>query len=368
MNRNRFYKIIAACIICLFLSSCGFKDIDKRIFVQAIGVDHSGNEEKPFKVTLKLAVPSGSLKEAGTSYTYLSREDSTLAGAIRFLKTHVDKELDFGHTKVLVFDHKILEKDIREALDFFIRRRDIQMISWVAIGDPSAEEVLKVEPKSEMAGSTVLTNLFSGNGVESSYIVSTFLFDTRRKIVESGIEPTIPIIRTNKDRSKLMVNQAYVFTPGKKPVKLTSKHTKIFNLMANRSNKLDIEVKKKDEEFTMSVESAKVKYKIITSPKKPPVLKMKIRVTGIVEESKFKMDPKDLNTYSRLTAQHTKKESLKFLKFLQEENVDPLGFGLRYKATRISNGKRINEWKEMYPNLVFDVTVDAKIRSTGTVE
>ncbi|GIN93987.1 hypothetical protein J6TS1_26100 [Siminovitchia terrae] len=368
MKRKPFLKILAACLICLLLSSCGFKDIDKRIFVQAIGVDHSGNEKKPYKVTLKLAVPSGSLKEAGTKYTYLTREDSTLSGAIRFLKTHVDKEIDFGHTRALIFDEKILAKDMRETLDFFIRRRDIQMISWVAVGDPSAEEVLKVEPKSEMAGSTVLTNLFSGNGVESAYIASTFLFDARRKIAESGIDPTIPIIRTNEDHSKLMVNHSYVFSPHQKPVQLTSMQTKFFSLMANRTNKLDIEVKNKGKNFTMSVDTAKVKYKILTSPNENPVLKMNIFVGGIVEESSFDMTPNELSTYSSIAAKHTKKETLKVLKFLQKENLDPLGFGLRYKATRIQNGKRYKEWQGIYPNMTFDVTVDAKIRSTGTVE
>ena len=70
----------------------------------------------------------------------------------------MDKELDFGHTKMLVFDKKILEKDMKESLDFFIRRRDFQMVSWVAVGKPSAEKVVKVEPDSEMSGSS----LFSG--------------------------------------------------------------------------------------------------------------------------------------------------------------------------------------------------------------
>ncbi|MBD8004384.1 Ger(x)C family spore germination protein [Bacillus norwichensis] len=368
MKRNRFLILAAVCITCFLLSSCGFKDIDKRIFVQAIGVDYSGNEKKPYKVTLKLAVPSGSLKEAGVKYTYLTKEDSTLAGAIRFLKTQVDKELDFGHTRALIFDKKILEKDFKETLDFFIRRRDIQMISWVAVGEPSAEEVLRVKPESEMAGSTVLTNLFSGNGVESAYITSTFLFDARRKMVENGIEPIIPIIRTNKDHSTLIVNHSYVFSPRHEPVKLNPMQTKFFSLMASRINKLDIEVKKKGENFTMSVDSARVKYKIITAPQKKPVLKMKIVIAGIIEESTFDMNPSELDTYSKMTAKKTKQEVLKVLRFLQKEDLDPLGFGLRYKATRIQNGKRYEEWQGIYPNLTFDVSVDAKIRSTGTVE
>lgn len=370
MNPVSLVKAFIVCAAFLFMSSCGFKDIDKRIFIQAIGIDHSGNDETPYRVTLKLVIPSGSLKESGAKYAYLTREDSTLAGAIRFLKTYVDKELDFGHTKTIVFGEKVLEMDLRDSMDFFFRRRDIQMISWVAVGKPSAEKVIKMEPESEMSGSSVFSNLFSSSGVESAYIVSTYLFDARRKIAENGIDPILPIIRTNKDSTKLMVNRSYIFTTDKKSVELDSKQTKFFNLIANRTDKMDIEVKNmsRDKEFTMSVDSAKAKYKIITSPGKPPILKMKIVVAGIVEESKFVMSPSHLDTYSMLTANRTKKEILKVLKHFQKENVDPLGFGLHYKATRINNGKRIKEWQDIYPKLTFDITVDAKIRSTGTIE
>ena len=102
--------------------------------------------------------------------------------------------------------------------------------------------------------------------------------------------------------------------------------TKLFSLMANRTEKMDIEVKNKNKDFTVSVDRAKVKFKIITSPNKPPVLKMNMMINGIVEESTFEMSPAQLDTYGKVTAKHTKKEALKFLKHLQKENTDPLGF------------------------------------------
>lgn len=367
--KRQIFKIFLGLAACLFLSSCGFKDIDKRIFVQAIGIDHSDNEKEPYKVILKLAVPSGSLKESGTKYAYISKEGSSLSEAIRFLKSHTDKELDFGHAKVIVLGDSILEHNLHDVLDFFFRRRDIQMISWVAVGKPSAEKVLKVHPETEMSGTFALSNFFSDNGVESPYIVSSFLFDARRKIVESGLDPILPIIQTKGNKHKLMVNQSVVFSGVKntKTLQLSAVQTKYYNLLANNIEKMDIKVGKGQKEFTFSVDNAKVKYKIITSGKKP-VLKMDILVGGIIEESKFDMSPKDLNKYSRRAAKHTKKEALKLLTLFQDKDVDPLGFGLRYKATRLSNGKRIEEWKNLYPDLTFDVSVDAKIMSTGTIE
>ncbi|KRG12383.1 Ger(x)C family spore germination protein [Lederbergia galactosidilytica] len=351
-----------------FLSSCGFKDIDKRIFVQGIAIDYTGNEEKPYRVTLKLAIPTGSLKEAsGNKYGYLSREDSSLAGAIRFLKTHADKEPDFGHSQIILLGEKLLDHNIEDVMDFIFRRRDIQMIAWVAVGQPTAEDVLKTEPVSEMAASNLLTNLFSRNGVESAYTVSTFLFELRRGLFEPGIDPVLPVIQTNKKKTKVRVNKSIILKNDRKHFHLSSKHTKSYNVLGKEINKYDLRVKDQDNHFLLAIDSIDVNYKIDTSGE-TPVIKMKVKLAGIIEESFEDMPASKLDHYSKLASKTAKKNTIEFLKMLQEENADPLGFGLRYRATRIHNRDTNEEWKELYPNVKFDVQVKASVKSTGTIE
>ncbi|WP_121610048.1 Ger(x)C family spore germination protein [Mesobacillus foraminis] len=352
----------------IFQSGCGFKDIDKRIFVLSIGIDHTDNEKKPFKIILKLAVPSGSLKQSGTKYTYLTKESESLASAIRLLKTHVDKEIDFGHAKVIVFGEEILHHDLREVMDFFIRRRDIQRVSWVAIGTPTAESILKAEPASEMAGSHALFNLFDQNGVESSYIVSTFLFDFRRRVLERGIDPILPNISSSKDKMKIIVNSSTLLANSKKPLKLTPQETKLYNLMSNNVQRLDLIIKKNKLLYTVSIDSAKTNFKIITKPKHRPVIKMDVTMEGIIEESNQHMDPQKLNLYSKHASKEAEKNITAFLTKLQENGADPLGFGVRYEATRLHTKDTFKEWKKLYPEMTFDVSVKASIMSTGIVE
>lgn len=43
-------------LLCL-TTGCEYKDIDRRIFVVAIGID--SGEEEDFRVSLKLAIPQG---------------------------------------------------------------------------------------------------------------------------------------------------------------------------------------------------------------------------------------------------------------------------------------------------------------------
>ena len=56
--------ILLLVIITLLSTSCGFKDIDKRIFIIGVGVDKSDSEENPYRITLKMAAPSGNMKNS----------------------------------------------------------------------------------------------------------------------------------------------------------------------------------------------------------------------------------------------------------------------------------------------------------------
>jgi spore germination protein KC len=362
------FFIIIVVIVLLFQSGCGFKDIDKRIFVLSIGVDHTKSEEKPFRVVLKLAVPSGSIKQSGTEYTYLTQESESISTAIRSLKSQTDKELDFGHAKVIVFGEEVLHHELEEIIDFFLRRRDIQMISWVGVGQPSAEYVLKAEPESEMAGSHALFNFFDQNGVESSLIVTSYLFDFRRRVVETGIDPILPVLTTSEDKKRIDVSRAIVVNGNKKPVELNEKQATIYNLMGNYANRYDVRVKNDDLNFTVAIDTSKVTFDINTESKQKPIIKMDIEMVGIIQEADVDTDSSKLQTYSEVTSKNVKKDVLEVLSMFQEEGLDPLGFGLRYKATRLNNNKRYEEWKELYPKVTFEVNAKVSLKSTGVIE
>lgn len=368
-QKGKMLLLVLILLWSLFLQTgCAFKDIDKRLFVMGIGVDYTGNEDKPYRITLKIALPTGSLKEASSAkYTYLVKESDTLAGAIRIMKTHVDKELDFGHARIIVLGEKVIGRDLTDVMDFFLRRSDIQLISWVAVGKPTAEKVLKAEPASEMAASSALFNLFSDNGVESSYIVTTYLFDFRRRVLEDGIDPILPVLQTN-GKHKITVNKSIVLINKEKILSLTSRQTKIFNLMANELHELDLEIKKEDLTLLINIDHTKVKYKILTPGNQNPVIKMDVEMRGVIEESNKNLSADKIDLYNKYANEVSKKRIYKLLTLFQKEKVDPLGFGLRYKATRLHTKDTYAEWQEIYPNVEFDISVNVSIKSTGAIK
>lgn len=167
-------------VLCLFCG-CGFKDIDKRFFVVAIGIDKSEKKDLKYRVTLKLAVPGNNVNLGSAKYELIKQDSNSITEAVRILKSKVDKEFDFGHAKITIMGQSIMEENISETMDWLNRRRDIQLVSWVAVGKPSAEAVLDTRIMHERLPGDSLLLSFGRTGVESGYIVSEYLFDFYRK-------------------------------------------------------------------------------------------------------------------------------------------------------------------------------------------
>lgn len=59
---------------------------------------------------------------------------------------------------------------------------------------------------------------------------------------------------------------------------------------------------------------------------------------------------------------------LELLTYFQKQNVDPLGFGLRYKATNLHTSDTYKEWESLYPQAKFTLDINVNIISTGKME
>ena len=358
-------------IQCIFLlSGCGFKDIDNRLFIIGIGVDPSEKEEGHFKVTLKLSIPVASIKqEKKPSYQYLVHEGENIEEAVRILETHTDKTLEFGHTKIIMVNEALLENNIKDVMDYFVRRGDMQLIAWIGTAKTSAEEVLRAEPKAEEAVSTSITRFFDNTGTESPYIVSTFMFEFRRNSHSLGIDPTLPIIETNEDGSQLIVNKSLIVKEGRAPYELSSRLTREYNSLANNLGGYSYKIEFEGNNIVVNIGNNKVKYKIITDDnEKPTAINMKIEMTGEIIESDKDLSLNNLEKYNKLAEDEVKKHVREFLTTVQKENLDPIGFGLKYRTMHLNNKDTMKKWNEAYQELPFDLNVDVNLKSTGTIE
>ncbi|MEK3981323.1 Ger(x)C family spore germination protein [Psychrobacillus sp. FSL K6-2836] len=372
-QRFRNYKVIV--VVAIYFSSvsilagCGFKDIDKRVFVTGIGIDPAEKLEGGYKITLKLSLPVASIKSStGPNYEYLVYEGETLAESIRILETHTDKVLEFGHAKIIVINEDLLEDNVKDFMDYFIRRSDIQLIAWVAAAKTSAESILRVEPAAESAVSSTLVNFFGGSGSDSPFIVSTFLYEFRRNMLSDGIDAVLPLVDATEDKKELIVNQSLVVKEKSKPFELSSEQSKYYNSLLNGMNGFSYKAESEDLTLVINMEKIKVKYKILTNKGKPTSIKMNVKMIGIIGQSNKNLSLKDLNKYDKIASEAMKGEIEDFLTTVQEKNLDPMGFGLRYRTMMLYDKNTNSEWQNVYPTLPLEVSVNVSLKGTGSIE
>ncbi|HJF31094.1 MAG TPA: Ger(x)C family spore germination protein [Sporosarcina psychrophila] len=368
-------KMIKGClaasmlIVLLMQAGCSFKDIDKRIFVLGIGIDPSETVKDGFRVTLKLAKPSGAVKqEASQSFSYLSHDSESVAEAIRSMESHVDKTLDLGHTRIILLNKELLSKDLDTFMDYFTRRGDIQLISYVAVAETNAEETISFAPDTEPPATIALYNFFDTTGTESPYVVTTFLFEFRREVLSKGINTVLPIVAINKEQKHFIINKSIVLNWGEKPLELNQVETKYFNSLVNKASGFSYKIEEDDLTMVLNINQVKMKYKIVLDEGQNPRIDMKVTKVGVIGESTKRLDNSHLKKYDKIVADDIEKKLMELLTTLQKNDVDPFGFGLRYRATRLSHKDIMNEWDRIYPEIDFNVTMDIQLKSTGVIE
>lgn len=350
-------------LLCSLLAGCGMKDIDKRFYVVTMGVDWTGNPEKPFRVTLRLAITSNKV-ESGSSQTQIQTVDApSIAEGVRHLKAFVDKELDFGHCRVFILGKELVANGNPDAMSWFARRRDIQKVAFVAVGDPDAMSVLKVTPLSERFPGNALFLTFGNEGTEASYTVTTYLFDLIRRHFENGLDPVLPVIKSLNNTYQ--IDRVLLMSKAKTRLILEPDGTQLYNMTANDTGKSEVKMPYGDGRIVLTVNQ--IRSHAAISNGDIPQVTLKIRMSGILEESPPEALERDWNGIERQLGKRFSSDVEDLLYKIRDARVDPYGFGLHYLATYFGNQKDFARWESVYPQVRFKVVTQVKITGPGVV-
>lgn len=361
----RLSLVLIYLAVSLLVTGCGFKDIDKRYFVVAMGIDLTDNREKPFRITLKLGVPSIQI-DAGKSKTQIETiETDSIAHGLRLLKAQVDKEIDFGHCNVFLFGEKFSQTNIRDAVTWMSRRRDIQKVAAIGIGSPNAETIISDQPGIERFPGNALALFFSNDATESSYTFIELLTDLFRRLNEKGLDPILPIVRLQNDNT-YVVNQVALLDKERFVIKLEPDETQLLMQLLARLKKLNVYGGFVSPPYAIALQKISTKYKF-QHTESALVLNMNIKQAVTFDEM-------PMNTYYNEPSQTINQIETdysdavtKLLKKIQEAGVDPIGFGLRYR-TKHHMPNFEQEWPAIYKNLEFQVTTKIDVHGTGLLK
>ncbi|MFC3747459.1 Ger(x)C family spore germination protein [Paenibacillus sp. GCM10012306] len=360
--------LLLIAILLLLTAGCDFKDIDRRIFVVAMGVD-PGEKEGNLKVSLKLAVPQGDITKIDEKMQILTEESYSISEALRLMKSRVEKELDYVHCKSIIMGEKLAEKDIRHVLDWAVRRRDIQLILNFGVGRPEALKVLSIKPQSEHIPSNSLIMAMSGEGTESPFIASVYSYQLMKNVYEEGIDPTLPIVES-RGKEQFLINKIALLDKQKIRMTLSPDETRLFNLLTRRELRTNLPAHYKGGMYQYYTESSSASYRIHTPEQGTPFIKYKLKIVGILEEnsSQDMVTHQDLLQISKAGGEELKEGIEKLLVKIQRSGLDPFGWGLRYASRHFNNDTEMKEWKAIYPKLEFKTMVDVDIKYSGMIK
>ncbi len=350
----------------LLLTGCGFKDIDKRFFVVALGIDQTENEKAPYRITLQLAVPSPKIEPGASKVQLETIEAATISEGVRMLKAYVDKELDFGHCKVFIIGEALARSDYGDVLQWMTRRRDIQSVADVAIGKPDAESLLKVQPISERYPGNTLFLSFGKDATESPYTYIESVFDFSRRASEKGLDPVMPVIRRD-DKESYVINRAALLNKQKIQLILNPIETQLFNQIAQHFVKSSLHGMFEGTNLVLAITEIHSRYKFIKQSGGQETMNMNIRVKVVFEEAPKGLYEKHWSDIERQLSLSYSKSVEKLLRKIQKSGVDPLGLGLRYRATHRGEAAW-GHWQKIYPELDFQVNTQLKIEGTGIIK
>ncbi|NOU83621.1 Ger(x)C family spore germination protein [Paenibacillus sp. LMG 31459] len=355
-------------LVCMTVTGCNFKDIDRRIFVVAIGID-PGKVEGTFKVSLKLAIPQGDVTKIDEKMQILTEESESISEALRRMKSKVEKELDYVHCKSLILGEQIAAKDIRHVTDWAVRRRDIQLILNFAVGRPGALEVLQVKPPSERIPSNSLILAMSGQGTESPFISSVYSYQLMRSIYENGIDPILPIIEAQGEE-QFLIDKIALLDKKKIKLVLTPDETRLFNLLSRSNLRTNFPAHLGGGMYQYYTESSSSSYRIVTQQEDNPYIRYNIKIRAILEEN----STEDMVTHHMLKeigesgAAELSKAVTALLIKIRDSGMDPMGWGLHYGARHWNNDTEMAVWESLYPRLKFQVKADVDVKYSGMIK
>lgn len=355
-----FLTCISLLLICICLGGCSFKDIDKRFFVVAMGVDWTGKEDKPYLVTLRLAIPTSKVGEGLAESQIEYQEAKSIAEAVRNLKAHVDKELDFGHCRMFLFGASLTKESLEEPLNWLTRRRDIQLISYTAVAEPNARKLLEANPTTERLAGNSFFLTFGKEGTVSPYTVTELLFDTFRRFNEKGLDPYFPIISFDGD--SYVVEHLALLNKKNQCIVLNPQETQLYNMSANEFSKAGITITYNGKPLSFYV--ARVKKHISVTKDATPVVKLKLNLIGMIEQGTLRLD---IHKVQPQLEQHVNQTVEDLLYKIRDAKVDPYGFGLHYLGQHFGKEKDWAYWQSVYPEVKFEVETHVTIESTGLV-
>lgn len=381
--------IITLIMLTNFLTGCWSKrELNELAIASAIGIDKSGDG---YQVTVQVINPSEITAEKGTGQrspvVIFSATGKTVFEALRRITLESPRRVYLSHIRVVVLGEELARDGIAKIIDFLSRDSEFRIDFYIlAAKNTKAESVLKVLtqlekiPANKIAQGLEISekSWSSTHAVKLDELINGFTSDGKNPVLtgitlsgnaDTGM--TLENLKSSKLSSIQRIGNLAVFKKDRLVGWLSEEESLGYNyVMGNVKStittvecpgggKLSVEVLRTKSNIKGKIENGK------------PKAKVELSMEGNIGESECDLDltkPENIRQIEDALEEVVKEKMKLAIGKAQNLGSDIFGFGETIRRENPKAWKELKEkWNEEFERLSVDVSVDAKIRRTGTI-
>ncbi|MGL4336904.1 MAG: Ger(x)C family spore germination protein [Turicibacter sp.] len=379
-------KVILFCACFFILTGCGNKiEIPSLGIVSGIGIDKT---EKGFLITAQIVNPDyvAGNKTNKLPVFVIQGEGESIFQAYRMLNTLTTKVVFLPHLDVMVVSEELAKEGINDILDFALRNVKIRPdVNILVAKDVTAADVMQVLD----AGTTIPDqelNTISGICASCESVkLSKNLYDVANLIQKKGANLVVNAVTITGDvamgaeeknielinsPAKLETKELAAFNEDKFVGFLNYQESKAYNIMNGESRKYVISTKVEDK-YLITFEARKNKVEIKTDLDQKKIT-VNCELTGALMDMTYPIDledPLNIKKVATYLEEQLKKELIEITtKSTDELKTDLFSVGDKIYHEDPKKWKEIeSDWKTIYPELTYDITVKVTINDVGDI-
>lgn len=357
------YKWVSRFFLCsvVFIAGCmPSYSIEDRAIVHIMGYDYI--EDGEIKGTV--AIPQyGRSEESTATELYLNTTADSPKNLSMKLEGESSKPLSIGKLEIVLFSEELANNDITDFLDILSRDARIGRGIYMGVVKGDTQELIEGEYSEDETTAKYLNGLIENNYYKNIPQVNLhrFLYAYHAK----GMDGYLPILK--KENGNIRIDGISFFKGGKLKFSVPFDKTLFFKVIRESTTRGEQRLNYEGGNIYMNHIRSNVSYRIEEDGNNPKI-SVQVNLRGSISEmenlkQKKKNSPSFVKELEQAYIELFEKESSQLIKKFQEENVDPIGFGM--VLDRRSKEFNMDNWKKLYPEAQISVNFDVKIVETG---
>ncbi|WP_027963809.1 Ger(x)C family spore germination protein [Halalkalibacillus halophilus] len=287
--------------------------------------------------------------------------------------------------QTILFGPEIAAEGIFPLLDTLERDASISDMLHVAVSRQKSDDILSASNYEQAPNIGTYLDRLINTAVVNERLISSTLHEFLRDYFEVGKDPMVPMLYV--DDNKVEVNSIGAMQDDRLVGEFTLEEAFYVRLLNGtfHSGSAEVEIKTDlvkeylsefvtdemyEESFIVVIDKLNNKMNRTLISKDPLKFHVELDVSARVIEMNQRVDldiPEALKIIEEQSELHLKEEAEKILKEAQEMNSDIFGFGQEY-STHVRD-KRLTkeEWRELYPDMEVDITINLDIERFGII-